>query len=182
MGTALARTVAVLAFAFALPVAHAATPSDVVADCADDGAIDGGYTDAERRGALKEIPADLDEYSECRAMIGAGIGKAGGWGEGTKDGDGGEEFGAGSGAGTGAGTGAGGRAGKSAGAAGERPRGKGRGGANVSGRVLNGEPGAGSGDGDTAGAGDGVPGWLLAALGGGALAALGAARELRRRS
>jgi len=48
-----------------------ASPADVVRDCAEDGSLDGSYSEAEKRAALGEIPADLDEYSDCRAIIGA---------------------------------------------------------------------------------------------------------------
>ncbi|MGI9081660.1 MAG: hypothetical protein ACR2FZ_05180, partial [Thermoleophilaceae bacterium] len=47
-----------------------ASPADVVRDCAEDGSLDGSYSEAEKRAALGEIPADLDEYSDCRAIIG----------------------------------------------------------------------------------------------------------------
>ncbi len=49
-----------------------ASPADVVRDCAEDGSLDGSYSEAEKRAALGEIPADLDEYSDCRAIIGGG--------------------------------------------------------------------------------------------------------------
>ena len=46
-------------------------------DCAD-GSLDGSYSDADKRGALNQIPADLDEYSDCRSVIGAAIAGGGG--------------------------------------------------------------------------------------------------------
>jgi len=52
-----------------------ASPADVVRDCAEDGSLDGSYSEAEKRAALGQIPADLDEYSDCRAIIGGGGGK-----------------------------------------------------------------------------------------------------------
>ncbi|MBA3510179.1 MAG: hypothetical protein H0T19_08840, partial [Thermoleophilaceae bacterium] len=39
-----------------------------------DGSVDGTYSDADKRAALKQLPADLDEYSDCRAAIKASIG------------------------------------------------------------------------------------------------------------
>ena len=65
----------VVAFAaLALPAAAAADPDAVVRDCAADGTVDGKYSDSEKRAALDRIPADLDEYSDCRSVIGASIG------------------------------------------------------------------------------------------------------------
>ena len=65
----------VVAFAaLALPAAAAADPDTVVRDCAADGSVDGDYSDSDKRAALKRIPADLDEYSDCRSVIGAAIG------------------------------------------------------------------------------------------------------------
>ena len=65
----------VVAFAaLALPASAAADPDAVVRDCASDGSVDGNYSDSDKRKALNRIPADLDEYSDCRAIIGASIG------------------------------------------------------------------------------------------------------------
>lgn len=62
----------------AFPVAAQASPGQVVRDCAEDGAVDGKYSNADLKAALKKIPADLDEYSDCRASISSAIGpKAG---------------------------------------------------------------------------------------------------------
>jgi hypothetical protein len=70
--------------ALALPAAAQADPDAVVRDCAADGTVDGNYSDADRREALKRIPSDLDAYSDCRAQIGGGLGgpKAGASGNG----------------------------------------------------------------------------------------------------
>ncbi len=54
-----------------------AAQADPVSDCADNGSIDGSYSDSELRGALGNIPADLDEYSDCRGMISGLIGGPG---------------------------------------------------------------------------------------------------------
>lgn len=70
------RHLLVLSVAFAavaLPAAAQANPDAVVRDCAADGSVDGDYSDADKRAALKRIPADLDEYSDCRSLIGASI-------------------------------------------------------------------------------------------------------------
>ena len=73
------RHLSVLAAAFAvlaLPATAAADPTAVIRDCAADGTIDGKHSKADRRAALGKIPADLDEYSDCRAVIAASIGGA----------------------------------------------------------------------------------------------------------
>jgi hypothetical protein len=57
----------------AVPVANA----DPVSDCAADGSLNGSYSNDELRGALGNIPADLDEYSDCRAQIAGAIGSGG---------------------------------------------------------------------------------------------------------
>ena len=60
--------------ALALPAAAQADPDAVVRDCAEDGTVDGKHSDADKRAALDRIPADLDEYSDCRSEIAASIG------------------------------------------------------------------------------------------------------------
>ena len=57
-----------------LPPAAAAAPGDVVRDCAEDGSLDGSYSDADKRAALGQIPTDIDEYSDCRSVISGSIG------------------------------------------------------------------------------------------------------------
>jgi hypothetical protein len=83
---------ALLLLALALPAAVQASPDAVVRDCAEDGSIDGKYSDADKRAALKKIPADLDEYSDCRAAINGAIGT------GPKAGSSGKKGGSGGGA------------------------------------------------------------------------------------
>ena len=68
---------ALLLLALALPAAVQASPDAVVRDCAEDGSVDGKYSDSEKRKALKKIPADLDEYSDCRSAISGSIGAGG---------------------------------------------------------------------------------------------------------
>jgi hypothetical protein len=63
---------AVLA-ALCAPAASVASPGQVIHDCADDGTLNGRYSNAELRNALDGLPADLDEYSDCREVIGAAI-------------------------------------------------------------------------------------------------------------
>ena len=67
---------AVLA-ALALAPAAVASPGAVLQDCSD-GSLDGGHSDADKRAALGQIPADLDEYSDCRSVINGSIGGGGG--------------------------------------------------------------------------------------------------------
>jgi hypothetical protein len=71
------RHLVALCVAFAalvLPAAAQADPDSVVRDCAADGSVDQKHSDADKRAALDRLPADLDEYSDCRAVIGASIG------------------------------------------------------------------------------------------------------------
>ena len=92
---------AMIFMVLALPGVAQASPAAVVRDCAQDGSVDGNYSDKDKRGALKKIPADLDEYSDCRAAIKASIGgggpKAGASNK--KGGSGGASGGSGSGGG-----------------------------------------------------------------------------------
>ncbi len=68
---------ALLVLALAAPAAVQASPDAVVRDCAEDGSVDGSYSNADKRAALKKIPADLDEYSDCRSAISGSIGSGG---------------------------------------------------------------------------------------------------------
>jgi hypothetical protein len=80
---------ALLLLALALPAAVQASPDAVVRDCAEDGSVDGKYSNADKQAALKKIPADLDEYSDCRAAISGAIGSGPKAGAAKKKGDGG---------------------------------------------------------------------------------------------
>lgn len=51
----------------------AASPFQVIRDCNEDGTLDGHYSSRELRGALENLPTDIDEYSDCRELIGAAI-------------------------------------------------------------------------------------------------------------
>ena len=42
---------------------------DVICDCAEEGKIDGYYTRAELEQAERDIPPDVDEYTDCRSVI-----------------------------------------------------------------------------------------------------------------
>ncbi|MGI8749892.1 MAG: hypothetical protein ACR2J6_04970 [Thermoleophilaceae bacterium] len=65
---------ALILMVLAFPAAAQASPGAVVRDCAKDGTLDGKYSDKDKRAALKQLPNDLDEYSDCRAAIKAAIG------------------------------------------------------------------------------------------------------------
>ncbi len=56
--------------AFALP---ASAQADPVSDCNNDGKLDQTYTNEQLKRALDNIPSDVDEYTNCRELIGAAI-------------------------------------------------------------------------------------------------------------
>jgi len=66
------------------PAADAASRNQIIRDCADDGRLDGDYTAAELRDARNNLPADVDEYTDCRDVLrraelaGGGDGATGG--------------------------------------------------------------------------------------------------------
>ncbi len=55
------------------PVA-AADSDAVLRDCVKDESLDGSYSEAEKRGALKNMPAEVADYTECEDVIRAAIG------------------------------------------------------------------------------------------------------------
>jgi hypothetical protein len=65
-------TLAALA-ALALPAVATASADQVIRDCARDGDLDRSYSNAELRKAQDELPADLDEYSDCREVIAGAV-------------------------------------------------------------------------------------------------------------
>jgi len=98
----------------ALPAGARADGRDVIRDCEPDEQIDGTYTQAEYREALRILPSDKDEYGNCRAIIRraqlaalSGRGGAGGTGAGGPDATGGGAAGGSGGAGAGGAGGAG---------------------------------------------------------------------------
>jgi hypothetical protein len=56
-----------------LPSAAAASPLQVIRDCADDGSLSRTYSNSDLRRARDNLPSDLDEYSDCREVISAAI-------------------------------------------------------------------------------------------------------------
>lgn len=61
--------VALALTALAVPGTALASGDDVIRDCADDGVIDGDYSDRELRQAERDLPSDIDEYTDCREAI-----------------------------------------------------------------------------------------------------------------
>jgi hypothetical protein len=59
--------------ALALPAPAFASADQVISDCARDGQLDRHYSNAELRHARNNLPADLDEYSDCRDVIASAI-------------------------------------------------------------------------------------------------------------
>jgi hypothetical protein len=59
--------------ALALPAPALASPDQVISDCVRDGKLDRSYSNSELRRAKNNLPADIDEYSDCRDVIAAAI-------------------------------------------------------------------------------------------------------------
>lgn len=65
-------------------VASASSFAGPIEDCADDGQIQGNYTNQQKQQALKNLPSDLSEYSDCAELLntpnakGPGSGSGGG--------------------------------------------------------------------------------------------------------
>lgn len=49
--------------------ATAASTTQILRDCADDGVLQGDYSPSELRKARQNIPADTDEYTDCRDVL-----------------------------------------------------------------------------------------------------------------
>ena len=65
----LALACLVLGLIVAVPAANAATTTQILRDCADDGVLQGDYKPAELRKARQNIPTDTDEYTDCRDVL-----------------------------------------------------------------------------------------------------------------
>jgi len=71
-----------LALALASPSAASADPFQILEDC-QDGRIDKKYSNQDLRAALRDLPPDLDEYTNCREVIRSALqGVRGGGGSG----------------------------------------------------------------------------------------------------
>jgi hypothetical protein len=80
--------VAVAALAGTVPAAQASTRSKIIADCSDDGVLQGHYTPSQLRDARKHLPSDVAEYTDCpdvlrRAELGTGSSGGSGGGGGS---------------------------------------------------------------------------------------------------
>jgi hypothetical protein len=65
--------------ALAAPATVAAQGGDaVIRDCADDGDLDGDYSQDELDDAYDNLPSDIDQYSNCREVIERARERAGG--------------------------------------------------------------------------------------------------------
>ena len=60
--------------ALAVPAPALASSDDVIRDCAQDGSVDGDYSRDELEQAERDLPNDIDEYTDCRAAIRAAQG------------------------------------------------------------------------------------------------------------
>ena len=71
------RTILLALFAALLLVptttAHAQGREDILRDCADDGILQESYSASKMRDARNNIPAELEEYSDCRDVLSRGI-------------------------------------------------------------------------------------------------------------
>jgi hypothetical protein len=78
----LALACLLLGLIVAVPAASAASTTQILRDCADDGVLQGDYTPAELRKARQNIPTDTDEYTDCRDVLAraaaAGVASRGG--------------------------------------------------------------------------------------------------------
>ena len=61
--------VLVVVLLLGLPAAAQASSDDVIRDCAQDGKLDKPYTQKELRDAERNLPSDIDEYTDCRQAI-----------------------------------------------------------------------------------------------------------------
>jgi hypothetical protein len=64
---------AALLVLLAFPGQASAGPLQVIKDCNEDGQLNRNYSNKELRKALDNLPSDIDEYSDCREVIGAAI-------------------------------------------------------------------------------------------------------------
>lgn len=56
-----------------LPAAAHASGNQVIRDCADDGQLSQKYSQKDLRDAYNNLPSDIDEYTDCRAVIRAAM-------------------------------------------------------------------------------------------------------------
>jgi hypothetical protein len=76
MTRALRHLVLLMALMALVPATAAATaPITIVRDCADSDSLEGSYSNADLKRAVNRVRGDLAEYSNCKAIISAAIGK-----------------------------------------------------------------------------------------------------------
>jgi hypothetical protein len=56
-----------------VPAAAHASAADVIRDCAQDGKLDKHYSQKDLQQADRNLPSDIDEYTDCRAVIRAAM-------------------------------------------------------------------------------------------------------------
>ena len=98
-------TALVLLAALAAPALAHASGAAVIRDCTDDGQLSKTYSQKDYADALAHLPADVDEYSDCRSVISRARLGAGGGGSGGAGGTHGGGAGTGGAGGTGGGSG-----------------------------------------------------------------------------
>jgi hypothetical protein len=64
--------------ALALPAPAVADYRQVIRDCAQDGKLDGHYSNSELRQARDNLPTDIKEYTDCYGVISAAMTNGGG--------------------------------------------------------------------------------------------------------
>src|SRR4051812_16236407 len=57
----------------AVPTVSVASEQQIFDDCQDNGRLDKRYSDSDYRKALKDMPEDLDEYTNCSDLVRAGL-------------------------------------------------------------------------------------------------------------
>jgi hypothetical protein len=65
--------VLIAVLALGLPAAAHASGAAVIRDCADDGKLNKQYSQKDLQSADKNLPSDIDEYTDCRAVIRAAM-------------------------------------------------------------------------------------------------------------
>ena len=71
-----ALVVGCLLLGIAASPASAASTTQILRDCADDGVLQGNYTPSELRKARQHIPADTDQYTDCRDVIARAVARS----------------------------------------------------------------------------------------------------------
>lgn len=59
----------------AFPALAQASPDDVLRDCAADGSVDEKHSNKDKRAALRKMPGEMKEYTDCEAEISSSLTK-----------------------------------------------------------------------------------------------------------